>query len=132
MPDITAQEIKTLLDFLQGIGAINANPTANTLQARLKAILDALNSGIEVSGPLTDAELRAAAVQVAINGSLVTIGATQYRMIDANTIVGLNADKPTAAAAVAAVGLGVFYWSVDTDPHGNAIEVSDGANWTVI
>jgi hypothetical protein len=73
MPDITAQEIKTLLDFLQGIGAINANPTANTLQARLKAILDALNSGIEVSGPLTDAELRAAAVQVAINGSLATV-----------------------------------------------------------
>jgi len=24
------------------------------------------------------------------------------------------------------------YWSIDTDPHGNAIVISNGANWTVV
>ena len=41
---------------------------------------------------------------------------------------GTSATKPLATA----VTIGATYWSVDTDPHGNAIEVSDGTNWVVI
>ena len=41
---------------------------------------------------------------------------------------GLAANKPAANA----VAIGATYWSVDTDPHGTAIEVSDGTNWAVI
>lgn len=41
---------------------------------------------------------------------------------------GTAATKPLATA----VTIGATYWSVDTDPHGNAIEVSDGTNWVVM
>lgn len=43
-------------------------------------------------------------------------------------IRGKAADKPLAAD----VSPGATYWSVDTDPHGDAIEVSDGTSWVVI
>lgn len=38
------------------------------------------------------------------------------------------ANKPLATAVPA----GTTYWSVDTDPHGAAIEVSTGAAWVVM
>lgn len=41
---------------------------------------------------------------------------------------GLAADQPLATA----VDPGTTYWSVDTDPSGEAIEVSDGTTWTVM
>ena len=41
---------------------------------------------------------------------------------------GLAVNKPAANA----VDVGTTYWSVDTDPHANAIEVSDGTNWVVM
>jgi hypothetical protein len=41
---------------------------------------------------------------------------------------GLAANKPAANT----VDPGTTYWSVDTDPHGDAVEVSDGTNWVVI
>ncbi|MBT2215827.1 hypothetical protein KK120_08695 [Virgibacillus dakarensis] len=41
---------------------------------------------------------------------------------------GLAANKPAATS----VEPGTTYWSVDSDPHGNEIEVSDGTKWTVI
>jgi hypothetical protein len=52
---------------------------------------------------------------VTVNGSLVDLR-------------GLAANKPLATAVVA----GTTYWSVDTDPHGDNIEVSDGTTWTVM
>lgn len=41
---------------------------------------------------------------------------------------GLAAKKPAATAVPA----GTTYWSVDTDPSAEAIEVSDGTKWTVM
>ena len=41
---------------------------------------------------------------------------------------GLAANKPVANT----VDVGVTYWSVDEDPHGDSIEVSDGTTWVVI
>ena len=41
---------------------------------------------------------------------------------------GTAANKPLATA----VTIGATYWSVDTDPGADAIEVSDGTNWVVI
>ncbi len=41
---------------------------------------------------------------------------------------GLAANKPLATA----VSAGTTYWSVDTDPNADALEVSDGTNWTVM
>lgn len=58
----------------------------------------------------------------------VDIGGTNYRMIDSNTLVGLAANQPTAAAAASAIGIGVMYWSIDTD----TIEVSTGSLWKVV
>lgn len=41
---------------------------------------------------------------------------------------GLAAKKPAANS----VPEGATYWSVDTDPSAEAIEVSDGTKWTVM
>lgn len=41
---------------------------------------------------------------------------------------GLAAKKPAANS----VSEGATYWSVDTDPSAEAIEVSDGTKWTVM
>lgn len=41
---------------------------------------------------------------------------------------GTSANKPLATA----VTIGATYWSVDTDPHGDVIEVSNGTSWVVI
>ena len=41
---------------------------------------------------------------------------------------GLDTNKPAANS----VDVGVTYWSVDTDPHMNSLEVSDGTQWVVI
>lgn len=41
---------------------------------------------------------------------------------------GLAANKPAANA----VELGTTYWSIDTDPHAAAVEVSNGTAWVVI
>lgn len=41
---------------------------------------------------------------------------------------GKEENKPAADT----VAIGTTYWSVDVDPHGYAIEISDGMNWTVI
>ena len=41
---------------------------------------------------------------------------------------GKAVDRPSADT----VTIGATYWSVDTDPHGYAIEVSDGTSWAVI
>ena len=40
---------------------------------------------------------------------------------------GRNASQPSASE-----WLGYTYYSVDTDPSGNAIEISDGTNWVVM
>lgn len=49
-------------------------------------------------------------------------------VIDPRDMRGLAADKPAASAE----NRGNTYWSVDTDPHQDAVEVSDGTNWVVI
>lgn len=41
---------------------------------------------------------------------------------------GLAANKPAATD----VEPGTTYWSVDTDPNAEALEVSDGTTWTVM
>ena len=41
---------------------------------------------------------------------------------------GKAVDKPAANS----VAEGTTYWSIDTDPHANAVEVSDGSDWVVI
>ena len=41
---------------------------------------------------------------------------------------GLAANKPLANS----VEIGTTYWSVDTDPHAAAVEVSNGTSWVVI
>ena len=66
--------------------------------------------------------------QVSVSDRTVNIGGTNYRMIDSNTLVGLAANQPTAAAAASAIGIGVMYWSIDTD----TIEVSTGSLWKVV
>jgi hypothetical protein len=47
---------------------------------------------------------------------------------DERDLRGKAANKP----APNAVPIGATYWSVDTDPHAAAVEVSNGTSWVVI
>lgn len=47
---------------------------------------------------------------------------------DERDLRGKAANKP----APNAVPIGATYWSVDTDPHADLIEVSNGTSWVVI
>ncbi len=57
-----------------------------------------------------------------------TGGPSPVRISGGFDMRGLAADKPAAGA----VAPGTTYWSVDTDPHGETVEISDGENWVVI
>lgn len=48
--------------------------------------------------------------------------------IDERELRGKAANKPAANA----VPIGATYWSVDTDPNANSIEVSNGTSWVVL
>ena len=73
------------------------------------------------------AELQAIKVQLAgiIDGSSPATSQLTGSTVD---LRGLNANKPLASA----VDVGTTYWSVDTDPNAESIEVSDGTNWAVV
>lgn len=60
-------------------------------------------------------------------GSLTKGPDGNYFVIDGTDCKGKAASKPLASDYPF-----YTYWSVDTDPHANSIEVSDGTNWTVI
>lgn len=87
------------------IGEVQAAPTANTLLARLKSLEDKIDK--------------------------ITAGTTPA----VTTLSGSNMDLRGTAAAkplATAENIGATYWSVDTDPQGYAIEISDGTDWVVI
>ena len=65
---------------------------------------------------------------VGLTGSNVDVGGTSFRLGgDGQTLYGASADRPTAAAAHAAVPF-AYYVSVDTQ----AVEQSDGSNWVAV
>lgn len=66
-----------------------------------------------------------AAPSTAANQATIISALTDIKGMD---LRGEAANKPLANA----VTIGVTYWSVDTDPHGDAIEVSNGTSWVVI
>lgn len=55
-------------------------------------------------------------------------GANKVLATDERDLRGMAANKP----APNTVPIGATYWSVDTDPHADLIEVSDGTSWVVI
>ena len=87
------------------IGEVQAAPTANTLLARLKSLEDKIAAIIAGTSPAV----------TTLSGSNMDLR-------------GTAATKPLATA----VPIGATYWSVDTDPSAEAIEVSDGTNWVVM
>lgn len=62
--------------------------------------------------------------------ALAVLMLNKLRNLDGSSmdLRGTAATKPLATA----VAVGATYWSVDTDPSAEAIEVSDGTNWVVI
>ena len=64
---------------------------------------------------------------VQLTGSYVEIGGVTFAVSGGDTIRGKAADKPTPAAAHAAIPY-CYYFAVDT----GMVEVTDGTNWVVI
>ena len=79
------------------------------------AVRNRLRADVEVTAALPAGANKIGVVDAQLLGSTIDLR-------------GLAANKPAANA----VAIGATYWSVDTDPHGTAIEVSDGTNWAVI
>jgi hypothetical protein len=64
---------------------------------------------------------------IQLSGSNVEIGGVSFAVSGGDTIRGLTADKPDAAAAHAVIPY-CYYFSVDT----GIVEVTDGTKWVVI
>ena len=99
------------------IGEVQANPTANTLLARIKNLETKLDGIISGTSPAS----------VQLTGSNVEIGGKTYVVSGGDTIRGKAADKPDAVAAHAAIPY-CYYHAIDT----GTVEATDGTNWVVI
>ena len=99
------------------IGEAQANPTANTLLARLKSLEDKIDAITDGTSPAV----------TQLSGSYVEIGGVSFAVSGGDTLRGKAADKPAPAAAHAAIPY-CYYYAVDT----GVVEVTDGTNWVVI
>ena len=121
---------------------VNAKPVPQYYNPTLDIyeVLQGANGANKVTlynaaGAAIDLATLIASIVTAVN----TTGTTQLRT-GTNSIgkVTVSADerdrRGTAATRPAAnsVALGTTYWSIDTDPHGESIEVSNGTSWVVI
>ncbi|HWQ76867.1 MAG TPA: hypothetical protein VN441_16290 [Syntrophomonas sp.] len=133
---VRASEIETQLTTIQGyidgleasLGTATADPAANTVLARLKTLATLIG---EVQAAPTTNTILARLKSVADKIDAITVGTTPAVTQLSGSLIdlrGLAANKPTANS----VNPGVTYWSVDVDPNADAIEVSDGMNWTVM
>ncbi|MDD3892957.1 MAG: hypothetical protein PHE03_11720 [Bacteroidales bacterium] len=99
------------------IGEVDADPTANTLLARLKSLEDKIDAITDGTSPAV----------TQLSGSIVTIGEATFAVSGGDTLRGLTADKPDAVAAHAVIPY-CYYFSIDT----GVVEATDGTNWVVI
>ena len=130
--------IKTLEGYLDGVEAAlgtttDAETTGNgsviaIVKQLRKLVTDAYatfgsaapTKGLMIAG--TDGT-NARAIKTNENGEVIT--QLSGSKMD---LRGTAATKPLATAE----NIGATYWSVDTDPQGYAIEISDGTDWVVI
>lgn len=121
---------------------VNAKPAPQYYNPTLDIyeVLEGKNGANKVmlyndAGAAVDLATLIATIVTAIN----TTGTTQIRAgtnnigkvnvaTDERDLRGKAANKPAANA----VPIGTTYWSVDTDPHAAAVEVSNGTSWVVI
>ncbi len=99
------------------IGEVDADPTANSLLARLKSLETKIDAIIDGTSPAV----------TQLSGSYVEIGGVSFAVSGGDTLRGKSADKPDAVAAHAVIPY-CFYFSIDT----GTVEATDGTNWVVI
>lgn len=108
--DVTGQQLKALIELLAledggnlaalvtRLGEVQGNPTANTVLARLKDIVTALVS-VAVTGPLTDAQLRASAVSVTGALTDAQLRASAVSVTGPDVVLASSGAAPIVAAA---------------------------------
>jgi|GEM_PF-1031637 len=106
------------------IGEVDADPTANTLLARLKSLEDKIAAIDSVLDAIVDGSTPAV---TQLSGSYVEIGGVSFAVSGGDTLRGKSADKPDAVAAHAVIPF-CYYFSIDT----GVVEATDGTNWVVI
>lgn len=132
-----AHDTKTLLRDGSGITPVPQffNPTADDFRPLTGVDLgngrygaDGLIWGKTSGGVYVPVKCNAdGAVVTELSGSTVEIGGVTYAVSGGDTIRGLTADKPDAAAAHAVIPY-CYYFSVDT----SIVEVTNGTSWVVI
>ena len=132
-----AHDTKTLLRDGSGITPVPQffNPTADDFRPLTGVDLgngrygaDGLIWGKTSGGVYVPVKCNAdGAVVTELSGSTVEIGGVTYAVSGGDTIRGLTADKPDAAAAHAVIPY-CYYVSVDT----SIVEVTLGPRWVVI
>lgn len=61
------------------------------------------------------------------------VDATELPVLPAGVVcIGFDMRGPATSKPAAASWGGYTYWSIDTDPHADGLEVSDGTDWVVI
>lgn len=124
--------LQNAYEVLQGRNGANrvelydANGNPVDLAALIASIVTAL-SQVKIASSVLPNGAATSAKQDVIKDAIDVIE-TVVTAIRDKDLRGKAADKPAANE----VAIGTTYWSVDTDPHANAIEVSTGSEWVVI
>ena len=108
----TAQDGRIVAIGAKGDAAVTDPTLAASEIALLKGLIKQLQTGPNL---------------VQLSGSIVEIGGVTYAVSGGDTMRGLTANKPDAAAAHAVIPY-CYYFSVDT----SIVEVTNGTSWVVI
>lgn len=126
--------IKKITDALpagtNNIGKVDINSSALPTGAATSAKQDTLKTAIDTVATLLTAIKNTTGIKKitdALPAGTNNIGKVTF---DGSTkdLRGKAADKPAASS----VDVGTTYWSIDTDPHADSVEVSNGIEWVVI
>lgn len=88
----------------------------------------ALDANGYLKSSVKDSALPAGAATEAKQDTLIGYINMAWEELGKLDLRGLAVNKPLATA----VQIGATYWSVDTDPNADAIEVSNGTDWSVM
>ncbi len=124
-------DLETLLTaIVTALGDVKVSSSALPTGAATAAKQDTLKTAIDAAAALLTAIKDTAGIKKIVDalpagtnniGKITLDGST-------NDMRGKAANKPAAGT----VAVGTTYWSIDTDPHADAVEVSNGTSWVVI
>lgn len=124
-------DLETLLEaIVTALGNVTVSSSALPTGAATSEKQDTLKTAIDAVATLLIAIRDTAGIKKIVDALPAGNNNIGKVTIDGSTkdLRGKAANKPAANS----VAVGTTYWSIDIDPHADAVEVSNGTSWVVI